>query len=99
VHFDLNGQDYECLPQLPAGYSFDLLMYGNRKAAEFFDVILTEESAERFNAAIRDATVVVPQATVDEIIRWLVEVYTGRPTGPSNGSSNGASTIEATSTP
>jgi hypothetical protein len=89
VTFDLDGQTYECIPMLPAGFGLDILRYGTAKAAEFFDVIMVPDSAERFAMAIRDPERPVPQETLDEVIRWLVEVYTGRPTGPSNGSSTG----------
>jgi len=99
VTFDLDGQTYECIALLPAGFGLDILRYGSSKAAEFFDVIMLPASAERFAAAIRDPEHPVPQETLDEVIRWLVEVYTGRPTGPPSGSSNGGPTTAVPVTP
>jgi hypothetical protein len=111
VRFELNGETYDCVPILPAGIHLDVLNSGQAQVAGFLDGVLTEESAERFARAIRSPDPAVDLGTVTEIAMWLVEVYTGRPTGPSNGSSPGAtptaepwpaspsSTTDSTSTP
>jgi len=99
VRFELDGEWFDCLPELPAGFGLDLVKVGPQQAVEFFDVVLTDESAERFAVLIRNREHPIGQATVDAIAQWLVEVYTGRPTGESSDSSSGPKANGVTSTP
>lgn len=89
VFFEVDGVRYDCIPLLPAGFGQDILRFGAAKAAEFFDIVLVGDSKDRFEAAIRNPVHPIDQRTFDAITEYLVEVYTGRPTGLSNGSSSG----------
>lgn len=99
VTFDLNGVTYHCRPRLPAGVTLDVATVGGtqpgvgaaQRVGEFFDAALMPDDAALFAAALRDPEVVVPMETLQEIIQYLVEVYTGRPTGQQAGSGNGLS--------
>ena len=70
---------------------------GNENPAEsaqaigdFFSHALLEESAVRFNALLEHPEKVDDVEKLGEIIGWLVEVYTNRPTVRSEVLSNGA---------
>lgn len=103
VTFDLNGVTYHCRPRLPAGVTLDVASIDAgvgtaQRVGEFFDAALLSDDAQLFAAALRDPETVVPMETLREIIQWLVERYTGRPTGPSSESGNGQSPTEPRST-
>lgn len=104
VTFDLNGVTYHCRDRLPAGTTLDIAsgiaggIDAARRVGEFFDAALLPEDAEPFAAAIRDPEVPVPMETLNAIIQWLVQVYTGRPTGSPPASGDGRLTIAPTST-
>lgn len=64
----------------------------------FFDICLTDESAELMSIRLGSKTnpIDIPQAL--DIIAYLTEVYGGRPTPPSPNSSDGSTTGETGST-
>lgn len=98
VTFDLNGRSYDCIRALPGGFFIDVRL-GHVPAQSFFDVVLAEGDKADFAAAIRATEEpIVDQTTLDAIQAYLIEVYTGRPTGRSSDSSNGATTTGAGST-
>lgn len=98
VFFEIDGERFDCIPMLPAGYYLDVVTVGTAQQINFFDLVMEPVSAERFAERIREMDRPVPQALVNEIVRYLVEVYTGRPTTASNGSSGGPQDAETTST-
>jgi hypothetical protein len=99
VSFDIDGEVFHCIERLPAGYSLDLLTRGNQALPEFYDLVLVPEDVERFTARIRDKERVVTMAVLEDITRWLVGVYTGRPTGPPSASATGDGPTAMPSTP
>lgn len=55
-----------------------------------FDLVLTDESAERFKARMSDKTNPVTMTQLMDILPWLMEQYGMRPTSPSSNSSDGS---------
>jgi hypothetical protein len=53
---------------------------------KFFHAALTDESWARFDALLRDKTRVVRNEHLGQIMNWLVEELSGRPTQPSSRS-------------
>ena len=89
VVFKLHGEEFTCYPNVPGKVLLDLVAKSgdeNNPAAsaeivsEFFKVVLTPESYTRFDELARDAERIVTVETLGEIISWLMEEYSDRPT-------------------
>lgn len=102
--FTLNGVDFECLPEAP-GVAL-LALYATVDAAihtkaaaviEFMRGVLIEEDVPKFDMMVASKSVVIPMETLLEIMNWLAEVYTDRPTLPPSGSPVGRSATGAVS--
>lgn len=57
---------------------------------DFFNKVLLDDSAVRFRALVEDPERIVQMETLGEIVSWLVEEYTNRPTQGPELSSTGA---------
>lgn len=92
--FKLLGQEYHCRPEVPAGILLDLAGAGGQNAdsipalMNFFEAAIVPEDFERFQKAIRDPKTVVPIGTLTEIVNWLAEIYSDRPTGGNSSASS-----------
>ncbi len=53
---------------------------GAQAITEFFDYVLVEESSARFNALLNHPEKIVEVEKLSEIVAWLIEEYTNRPT-------------------
>jgi hypothetical protein len=67
-----------------------------RAVLGFFDQAVVEEDHEKFNRITTGGETIVPMDTLSEIMDWLVEQYTGRPTEPSTPSPSGDTTTGTT---
>lgn len=91
VKFSLAGEEFECLPALPAGVVADLPeMISTRALIGFIKGVLIDGDDERFEEAIHRRDVIVTQDHITDVFNWLCEVYGDRPTVPSKDSANGA---------
>ena len=87
LSFKLHGEEFTCVPQVQGKLLLDLVAESSSddpvKSAgivtKFFDYVLEDESAERFNALLKDKKKIVSVETLAEITGWLVEEYTARP--------------------
>lgn len=102
--FTVFDQTFVCLPQPPAGSLTDVIAMADGSAASqaaavptFFASILSDEDAERFNTLIHAKDRIVPLDMLVEILQWIVQEYTNRPTTPSSLLPPGANTQLATS--
>jgi hypothetical protein len=92
IVFKLHGEDFSCRPEIPGKLMLDLVANSsddeNPAAAalvvpRFFSAVLLPESLERFDALCDDPDRVVTMQTLTDIVEWLVETYSERPTrGP-----------------
>lgn len=94
ITFALGGYDFTCRPLVPLGASMDLSAapsvkvnsYGAATAwIAFLSQVVVPEQAEHVEAAVRADD---GQATID-LLNWLSEQYSGRPTEPSTDSAGG----------
>lgn len=100
ISFVADGQEWHCVPGIPAGNLYDLSNSSSLIALQmdYIEQILVEEDIERWREATRRRGTKLDQKTVDKIFTWLAEVYAGRPTESSSGSGNGSSPNGTTST-
>lgn len=106
IPFRIYDQVYECAPDLPAlvliefaamaekagssGSTFDDSM--KSLFVDMFQMVLTEESAERFIAGMRDKQHPITLTMVMKLMPWVLEQFGMRPTEPSDSSSGGSPT-------
>jgi len=53
---------------------------------DFFKKVMPPEEYERFEKLMEDPKRIVKMDVLSEIMSWLIEEYTDRPTEPSSGS-------------
>lgn len=89
--FTVLGQTFICLPEPPAGALTDLIGSAEGStvaqataAVSFLAAVLPDADAARFEALIHAKDTVVPIEVLSEILQWVTEQYTGRPTMPSS---------------
>lgn len=96
--FMLYGQEFSCKPRIQGKLLLDLISRSNAQtdpaqAAEiindFFAAVLLAESYERFTALTSSDDTIVEMEKLSEIIAWLVEQYSDRPTQRPAVSSSG----------
>src|SRR5687768_7652287 len=87
LYFTVGGDDYRYYPLkvLPAMFMIELLAgETNRQAmrgsVEFLDQVLPEEQAKHFADRLRSKDNPITMEQLGNVVSWLVEVYTGRPT-------------------
>lgn len=92
VSFDLYGKTFNCYKQI---HGVTLLRFVKEASSEdgarateamltIFKRVMPSEEYARFEELCDDPDTVVPVETLGEIIGWLMEVYTGRPTEESS---------------
>ena len=95
--FKIYDEEFECYPEMQGKV---LLEFVRTSASEdvadsvtaitdFFSKILTEESFERFEKLAVDPNRIVSVSTLAEIVSWVMEQYSDRPTQGSEHSSTG----------
>lgn len=96
LSFKLHGEEFHCSPAIQGKYLLSLISdstsgdpeRSSKVVTEFFQKILTVESAERFNALL-DSDKIVTVETLADITEWLMEEYTERPNPQPEASSTG----------
>lgn len=103
VGFRLFGQDFPCIPALPAQALLDFMTSGSSGEGaallQLLNTALTAEAQARFDELYRRGDAdgnVIDLLTLGEIVEHLVEVYTARPTvrpssSPASSSDTGTS--------
>jgi hypothetical protein len=101
VQFTLGGERFTLLPVIPIGSAFDLIdapeitssddmgSTAVRALCSFIAGSLADGQTERWEAVLRSTADPVDPESILEVATYITEVYTGRPTGPSTGSSDG----------
>lgn len=88
LSFRLYGEDFECHPSLQGKVLLDIVANADsndgagmaKTIGEFLEVAIKPESKERLDALMSDPDRVVDVETLGEIMGWLVEQYSARPT-------------------
>lgn len=87
ISFKIHGEDFHCVPEIQGKVLLNLVADSGSedpiKSAgainKFFDMVLEDESLDRFNLLVEDKHKIVTVETLSEIIAWLMEQYTDRP--------------------
>ena len=92
LSFKIYNEDFECRREMQGKVLLDLVALSGsgdnpgesaKVIGDFFRIVLVPESYERFDALTQDPDRVVTVETLGEIVGWLVEQYSDRPTsGP-----------------
>jgi len=105
VTFRIGTDIFEAAKECPAGILLSMASMaqeegGNAVAGtmDFLDSVMLPESRERFAARMRDPQNPISLKVVTELVQWLVEVYTGRPTAQPSPSPAGPSATSPSST-
>jgi len=105
VTFRIGSDIFEAAKECPTGVLLSMASIaaeegGNAVAGtmDFLDSVMLPESRERFAVRMRDAQNPISLGVVTELVQWLVEIYTGRPTVPPSPSPAGPSTTSPSST-
>jgi hypothetical protein len=98
--FTLYGEVFRCQPALQgrvliefiAQSSADDPASGARAVLQFFNAAIVDADHDRFKTMTESSEHIVTMDTLTEIMDWLVEQYTGRPTEQPSPSQPGEST-------
>ena len=88
LSFKLYGEEFNCRPAIQgkvllkfaAGSSSEDAADSTNAILGFFEVALLPESHKRFEKLIEDPDKIVSVETLGEIIGWILETYSNRPT-------------------
>jgi hypothetical protein len=94
ISFKIFDEEFHCIPQIQGKVLLNMVAGSNSDdpaasagvITEFFDSVLKEESLKRFNLLVEDKDRIVSVETLSEIVGWLAEQYTNRPTEGSSAS-------------
>ncbi len=86
--FTVEKEQFTARPAVPGAVMLDFAKYMDSDDAsvvaeglmDFFSVALVDEDIERFNDFIRDPDTAIEMSMLADIVGWLVEVYSERPT-------------------
>lgn len=98
LSFKIYDEEFFCYPEMPGKTLLEFVSLSNsedpaetaKSINTFFKKVLTEESYVQFENLAQDPNRVVSVTTLTEIIQWLVEEYSGRPTQGPEHSPTGA---------
>lgn len=91
LSFKLHGEDFACKPKMQGKVLLELVAASSAQdnpgeaAAiinKFFKLVLVAESYERFEALLESDDRIVEVEKLSDIVAWLVEQYSDRPTQP-----------------
>lgn len=103
ISFTLVGQEFKCRPILPGGTLIRIIestedsSTGVGAINAIFNEALDPEDIDRFNAVIEGTDYVVSVDALVEILQWLIEQYSQRPTKRPSSSEPGPETTGPTS--
>ena len=96
--FKLYGEEFECYPQMQGKILLNFVQMSNSDEASdsaeaillFFEKVLVPESYERFEALTTNPEKIITVQTLADIVSWILEEYSDRPTQGSEPSQSGA---------
>lgn len=88
LSFELQGETFKCYPRMTGAALIDFAAAAtsddtSRSTAatlEFFEGVMKPEEHKRFDEFIRDPDKEIEIDELAEVVEWLVEEYTNRPT-------------------
>lgn len=106
LEFTLEGVDFHCLPDIPGAVLTDFLGDATSDSpgrsapalVNFITDVLVDEDVQPFLDVVHSKETVIEIELLGEIVTWLVEEYSGRPTVPPSRSPGGRQSSRAGST-
>jgi hypothetical protein len=98
LSFEIGGEEFECYPEVQGKTLIDIMRVAAEgdedtrgmlmavSVLEFFKRVMPEDQYERFSALMDDRERIVSMETLSEIMAWLMEEYSERPTMQSSDS-------------
>lgn len=92
LSFDLGGETFDCYPEVQGSVILELMRTSATadedsrgvlmavSVLDFFELVMDEENHTRLKKLFKDPKRIVPMTTMSEIMSWLIEQYTDRPT-------------------
>lgn len=88
LEFELGGKTFHCRPALQGKFLLDMAASADPDnpassalaVNKFFERALKPADLKRFNALLEDPDTIIKSETLGEILSWLVEEYSDRPT-------------------
>lgn len=104
--FDLNGNEFKAHPAIPGSVLLEFVRdAGSENGGDsakalynFLSSALPDEEYEKLQKVLHDPETIIEIETIGEIVSWLVEEYSSRPTQQPEVSSNGQLTSGTSST-
>ena len=101
IRFRLGGEDFAAAPRLPIGILMAAVTEGLQGAEQLIgfvrSVLTDDEGRARWDALVQRRDTEVDLATVNDVVDWLVETYTARPTKRPSGLPESAPPTSVTS--
>lgn len=105
INFTLNGEEFNCHPAIPGAVLLEFVKDADSGTGDsakalynFLASSMPEEEYEKLQKTLKNPKVIIEIETIGEIVTWLVEEYSSRPTQRPENSSNGDSNSGPTST-
>lgn len=97
LEFELNGEHFSCKPAVQGSVLLEFVRDAAgedgadsaRALYNFLESSMETAEYERLSTLLHDPEVIIDIALIGEIVSWLVEEYSERPTTPPEDSSNG----------
>ena len=98
LSFDLGGEEFTCYPAVQGKVILDIMKIAAEgdedtrgvlmavSVLDFFEKVMPPEEYERLGKLMEDPKRIVELDVMSEIMSWLIEEYSGRPTEPSSDS-------------
>lgn len=106
LNFEVGGQVFECKPAIQGSVLLEFVRDADsdsggdsaRALYNFLESSMTPEEYKKLQDVLRDPEIIISIELIGEIVSWLVEEYSARPTTRPEDSSTGQSTSGITST-
>lgn len=106
LDFELNGVKFDCKPAIQGSVLLEFVRDADGDSGgdsakalyNFLSASMTKEEYDRLQVVLHDPEVIIDIELIGEIVAWLVEEYSSRPTTQPGDSSNGQTTSGTSST-
>ena len=96
LNFSLNDEKFNCHPAIPGAVLLEFVRDADSGTGDsakalynFLSSAMPDEEYERLQKQLKNPEVIIEIDTIGEIVAWLVEEYSSRPTLRPENSSNG----------
>jgi hypothetical protein len=103
--FSLNDKDFACHPAVPGAVLLEFVRDANGEGGDsaaalynFLEAAMPTDEYNRLDDVLKDPETIIDIEFIGEIVSWLVEEYSDRPTTRPEASSDGQSSSGLSST-